>query len=431
MDADSTHPRDDSPDLAADAVLGLAADIPANPPIERSKNSPHDRPPQPWNPWKSLGIVAGVLLAGGVAIAVLKPWSHLQAQGEAPPEPALLEPTTVTALGVLEPVGEVIALAAPASASNSRVDRLLVQEGDTVQGGQVVALLDGYPVRKAALVSADQAVQVAAAQLAQVQAGAKGGQVAAQQAEVARLEAEQRSRIAAQEATLKGLEAQVHHSTVEWQRYEQLYQEGAVAASDRDARQLTLEAAQANLLQGQAELERLRTTRSPQLVAAQARLAEIAEVRPVDVAVAQSNLQRAEAQAQQAAADLAQMAIVAPRSGVVLEILSQGGERIAPEGLLTLGQVGQMYARAEVYESDVGQIALGQRATVTSEVFDRPLAGVVDRIGSQVKPQSVISVDPTASIDARIVEVWVRLDPGESALARPFTHLQVSVSFAL
>jgi len=116
---------------------------------------------------------------------------------------------------------------------------------------------------------------------------------------------------------------------------------------------------------------------------------------------------------------------------VVLEILSQGGERIAPEGLLTLGQVGQMYARAEVYESDVGQIALGQRATVTSEVFDRPLAGVVDRIGSQVKPQSVISVDPTASIDARIVEVWVRLDPGESALARPFTHLQVSVSFAL
>ncbi|MBC6418875.1 MAG: biotin/lipoyl-binding protein [Prochloron sp. SP5CPC1] len=49
---------------------------------------------------------------------------------------------TVTALGYLEPSGEVIQLAAPTSSGGNRVDQLLVKEGDWVQQGDIIAILD-------------------------------------------------------------------------------------------------------------------------------------------------------------------------------------------------------------------------------------------------------------------------------------------------
>jgi HlyD family secretion protein len=53
----------------------------------------------------------------------------------------------------------------------------------------------------------------------------------------------------------------------------------------------------------------------------------------------------------------------------------------------------------------------------------------VDRIGLKVGKMDALGTDPAARTDARVVEVEVRLDPEDGALAASLTHLQVQVEF--
>jgi HlyD family secretion protein len=53
------------------------------------------------------------------------------------------------------------------------------------------------------------------------------------------------------------------------------------------------------------------------------------------------------------------------------------------EGIAELGQTDQMIVVAEVYESDIRKVRLGQRVTITSEgkAFEGELRGTVSQIG--------------------------------------------------
>jgi multidrug resistance efflux pump len=90
-----------------------------------------------------------------------------------------------------------------------------------------------------------------------------------------------------------------------------------------------------------------------------------------------------------------------------------------------------MYAVAEVYDSDIGQVNIGQTATVTATGFDQPLRGTVDQIGFQVQTQSEVDIDPAANLDARIVEVRIRLDAVSSRAAARSSNRQVTVTINL
>jgi HlyD family secretion protein len=84
-----------------------------------------------------------------------------------------------------------------------------------------------------------------------------------------------------------------------------------------------------------------------------------------------------------------------------------------------------MYAIAEVYETDISRVKVGQGATISSRAIGRPLGGTVERIRQQVRKQDQFGTDPAARKDARIVEVEVRLD--DSAPAAALSNLQVEV----
>jgi HlyD family secretion protein len=88
-----------------------------------------------------------------------------------------------------------------------------------------------------------------------------------------------------------------------------------------------------------------------------------------------------------------------------------------------------MYAVAEVYETDVARVKLGQTATVRSPSLPRPLRGEVDRSGLKIGKLDALGTDPAARTDARVVEVEIRLAPDDVALAAPLTHLQVEIAF--
>lgn len=380
--------------------------------------------------WVVLAIAAA-LSVGGVTVTIQQLQSSRSdiAQTE---EVSAPEIKTVTTLGRLEPKGEVIKLSAPTSSQENRVEQLLVKEGDPVKAGQVVAILDSRDRLQAALAEAQEQVRVAQTKLAVTQAGAKQGEIAAQQAEVARLEAQRQGDTAAQAAKVNRLEAELQNAEAEYQRYATLYREGGVSASDRDGKRLTLQTAQRSLQEAEAELNRTQSTKLPELNQARANLDQIAEVRPVDVAASRAEVSQAIAAVNQAKASLEQAYVRSPQAGQVLDIYTRPGELVSDEnGIAEIGQVSQMVAIAEVYQSDVNKVHPGQQVRVTSDSLPGELQGTVERIGSQVRRQEIINTDPSANIDSRVVEVHVVLDNLSSQKAAKFTNLQVKAVIQL
>jgi HlyD family secretion protein len=373
------------------------------------------------------GAIAAMLLLGvGGAVAYYKLRIAPTPQ-EAPTTVTAPVLPTVTALGRLEPQGEVIRLSAPTSNQGNRVDRLLVQAGDRVQAGQIVAILDTHEQRQAALAEATEQVNVAQAKLAVVAAGAKQGEIRAQQAEIARLSAERQGNIEAQAATVERLRSERNNAQSEYNRYQSLYQSGAISTSQQDSKRLALDTAEKSLQESEATLERIQSTTPQELNRAKATLDQIAEVRPVDVQAAQADVNRAIAARKQAQASLAQSLVRSPIAAEVLDIHARAGEVVGSDGIVELGQTRQMQAIAEVYQSDVGQVRVGQRVTVRSDSLPGELTGKVVRIGSQVKRQAIVNTDPSANIDARVIEVHVNLDAASSLKAAKLTNLQVQV----
>ena len=85
----------------------------------------------------------------------------------------------------------------------------------------------------------------------------------------------------------------------------------------------------------------------------------------------------------------------------------------------------KMYAVAEVYETDILHVKVGQNARIKSPALSQPLTGTVEQIGRWVGKLDLLSTDPTARTDARVVEVKVRLD--DSKAVAGLTNLQVTV----
>ena len=230
---------------------------------------------------------------------------------------------TVTALGRLEPKDGVTRVAGPAGRP-AVISQLLVDEGDRVAKGDLIAVLDDTILRQAEL-------DRAKANLA---------------------------------------DAQKH-----FERTKKLERRGVQAEATFDKAQVNLAIARADMARAEAELE-------------------LAQVR-------------------------------APIPGTVLRVFTRPGERIGADGVVEIGQTDDMYAVAEVYETDIVRVRKGQRATIMSPALPGPIPGEVEKVGLRIGKLDVLSTDPAARTDARVVEVEIRLD--ESQKVSRLTNLQVTV----
>ena len=183
--------------------------------------------------------------------------------------------------------------------------------------------------------------------------------------------------IEVQRAELERLSAVLANAENELDRNRKLHQNGSISDSDWRALQLARDVAGANRQRAQAELD-------------------LSEVR-------------------------------SPLGGRVLQIHARPGERVGPEGIVELADTSVMYAVAEVYETDVGRVRIGQRARIRSPALNSELTGEVERIGLKVGKKDVLSTDPVADADARVVEVRVRLQNPDAAA--DLTNLRVQVVF--
>jgi HlyD family secretion protein len=299
-------------------------------------------------------------LAALAALAVLLVFG-LSASAQAPAQ--------VSALGRLEPWHGALSITAPItpeSTGGTVLAKLLVERGDNVKAGQLLAVTEA-----AALMQAQVDQAKADREYRRLLATAAGSA-----------------------ATSACVDAKVSAAVAK--RRQDLLARKLISSED------------AQLTQGSADAGRA-SCASAHASASAAKAA---------VFVADAELKRALAVQQRAF-------IRAPVDGRVIDIHARPGEMVGPHGILELGRVDRMYAIAEVYETDIGRVRVGQPATVSSKAIGRPMAGTVERIRQQVRKLDQLDTDPAARKDARIVEVEVRLD--DSTPAAALTNLQVEV----
>ena len=211
----------------------------------------------------TISIIASLTVISGSLFAAIK--LRDATQNVIPTVDILPEIKTVTALGKISPQGEIIKLSAGVSGEGNRVEKLLVKEGDRVKVGQIIAVLNNCDRLQAALKEAQEDVKVAQANLTRIQAGAKSGEIAAQKATIAALTADNQGDINTQTANVERLQAEVLNAETEDKRYQLLYQEGAISASQRDSKRLILETTKKQLQAAQAELNRSKLTSKEKL----------------------------------------------------------------------------------------------------------------------------------------------------------------------
>jgi HlyD family secretion protein len=311
------------------------------------------------NYWVIGSLLVLSALTGGIAYYGISQFSTTQPSAEPTPLPT---PQQVVALGRLEPQQQVIKVSVPVPLTNDRIAQLLVQRGQQVEAGEVIAIVDSRDRLEGGVAEAREQVRVTEARLAQVRAGARTGEIAAQEAEIAQLQAELDGELVTRAAEITRRQAEVNNARAEYDRFRSLYQEGATSASEFDRRRLALETAEAQLNEAQSNQSSRATSLRAQIQAARANLNRIAEVRPVDVQVAQTEVEQAIAALERAEAELVQASIRAPISGQILEIYARPGEVVGENGIVDLGQIDQMQVMAEVYQSDIGRVQVGQAA---------------------------------------------------------------------
>lgn len=327
--------------------------------------------------------------------------------------------TRVTALGRLEPKGEVITIGGNVG---ERIGKLLVKEGQQIKSGDVIAYLDSYQERLAEKNAAASQLEDARTRL---QAETMFGKAQIQEAEsrITQIKIPQLSEIAAQKATIAGIAADLKAKQRDLERFRFLQQEGAISQQALDDRALAVTSKQNELNSAEATLAKLEKARNTSVQNAQAQV----ESAQANMQLAQTRVQLASANSnlKLAIARLERTIIRAPISGQVLKVFAHTGEAISEEGILRIGNTKEMYVVAEVYETDVSKVKLNQKAVISSSALAQNIEGVVEEIGLEVGKKDVLNVDPVAKIDARVVEVKIRLK--DSHLISGLTNLEVNV----
>lgn len=337
------------------------------------------------------------LLVGIGLASALGSWQLLATRETnlAPPaEPKAPSLGGASALGRVEPASRVRRVAPPDFLSNPRLEILKVKEGDRVQQGDLLGWFAGHAKAMASVRAAEASIERATAELARVKAGPKNGEL---------LAAEAREIRAA---------ASVAKARRDSERSQRLLSQNALATAEAEANATALEVALAEWSAAQQERD------------------AVAEVREVDVKVAEAAVAEALASLETARSEVTIQEIRAPISGTVLRIDVWPGEAADAKGVLELADLSAMHVVAEIYETDASGLKAGQTAEVIVPGLSNRLPATVAEVGWMVKKKDVHGTDPVADIDSRVVEVRLLLDAEGSRQVERMTNRQVQVVVA-
>ncbi len=275
--------------------------------------------------------------------------------------------------------------------NSERLAEMLVQEGDRVTRGQVLARLDTSRLKP----------EVAVAEAT----------VAAQRAAVDRLHHGSRPQeIAQAQANVAAAEADQVNAEQQWARLEALIKLNAgKAVSEQDVESATaaLDSARARLTVAEKALE----------------LAVLGP-RAEDIGQGEAQLRADQAQLDLLRRELADSELLAPSDAVVRSRLLEPGEMVSPQRpVLSLALVDPKWVRAYASEPDLGRIHSGTKASIsTDSAPDWALPGWVGFIASvaEFTPKAVQTVELRSSLVYEI-RVFVQDPRDELRLGMPAT----------
>ena len=308
-------------------------------------------------------------------------------------EVAVLSEGDVVALGRIIPNGDVTSVATPSGANDARVASVSVKVGDSVKEGDILAALDNLPQLQSAVQSAQANVSLRTAGLSQTRA-----MIVASRAEAS--------------AALSKAQASAVEADADLTRATSLFDRKVITRAEMDS-------AIASANTAALEVERSAATLS--------RYAEGSDTVNADIAVSEANLQAAEAELERTRRDVERAYVRAPSDSTVLYIHARPGERPVSGGVIDLGDTSRMTIEAEVYQSMISRVAIGDPISATADALAQPLQGTVTAVGLEIGRQSITSEDPAANTDARVVDVIITLDSESSERARNYTNLETVV----
>lgn len=331
---------------------------------------------------------------------------------------------SIVAQGRLQPTGGILKLSA---VPGDRIEGVRVEPGAHVEAGQELVVLESAGLRKLELQIAElkfaDAVSMHQAALRQADQGLKMAQWKLRSAEQIQTQARSTLELVGKQSQLleslgeqlRGLEAirsnprlrgAVGSLEVEAKRNQKMAAEVEYERALQGANQ-SIQSAESLVAQAQGVVREAREARE--------QLAENPSYRPLEKQIELLRLQ------------LGQAAVVAPGSGTVLQVHGVAGERTSVQPLIEMADLTQMSCLAEVHESDVGEVRLGQIAELKSASLSRTIRGRVRRIDRVVGASQMRSASPLARSDFRSIGVWIQIDPEDVAVASERLQLQVEV----
>jgi HlyD family secretion protein len=300
-------------------------------------------------------------------------------------------PSDVVGLARVMPRGDVSIVAAPYGAGDARIAELLVGVGDRVDRGAPLARLDNQAALESAVLLAEANLAVRQATHLQTRSSVQSSRDEAK-------------------ATLDQAIANSREAGANLQRTEKLAERGVATGS-------TLDTARAAALDAALSVTRAEATL--------ARFSSVDLDQQVDVVVAASNVAAAEADLARVKLDLGRAVVVAPIAGTILDIQARPGERPPADGIMKMGDIGQMMAEVEIYQDRIGSVKPGQPVELVAAALGQTLRGTVESIGLTVGRQGLISDDAAANTDARVIRILVALDAPSTTVAASYTNLEV------
>lgn len=310
--------------------------------------------------------------------------------------------------------------AAVGAKTSGRIREITVREGDHVEAGQVIAVLDDAQVRareqqsEAAVRQAEARVRLSQHQITVLREQLRQSELGVEQA---RTDAQGRvneaeGRLAAAEAQLAQAEASYAQAKWEREAYTRLFKQGLVAEQDARQKQYTeegqaavvaasrrqVEAAQGALTTARANLANP-AIRSSQVAAVQGQILQA----EADSAAVQADAERARAQLEEARANRTDLKVIAPFAGTVATRTAEPGEVVmAGTPVITLVNLGEVYLRAFVPGGDIGRVRVGQPARV---YLDSAPGTPIDAVVIRIDPEASFTPENTYFRDDRVKQV--------------------------
>jgi HlyD family secretion protein len=324
----------------------------------------------------------------------------------------------VVALARLEPAGGVIELG---GTPGDKIEKLLVRPGQPVKRDDELIVFESRTLRtfdvEAAESQFDEATKRLKAEQTHADALVRTAQLGIESLVLDELE------LAAQRARLTALDKALELARRDYDRLSKLDAK-ITSAQELEHAALMRARAESEQIAASELIKKLEVGRDVRRREAEATLDQAQAARAkVDASIPVESLDKALAAARER---LRLATLRSPIDGVILETPADEGDVVGQMPLVRLGDLRSMVALAEVFETQVAEIRVGQRAVITADALSKPIIGKVERIGSVVGGNKLASLDLRRTTDNRVVEVRIALD--DPTAAARLIHLQVTAT---